>query len=68
MPPSDHVWVELQYMPVTIEINPVDESMQVYASEEGAEAAEEGRTYCCWICNTPANSDTVGTECPGAAA
>ena len=63
---TDHLWVEIQYMLVDVEINPEDGSMSVFASPEGQEAAEEGRTYCCWVCSTPANSDTVGTECPGA--
>ena len=65
MPTNDHVWVEIQYMPVSIEIDPETEAMSVYASPEGIEAAFEGKTYCCWICSTPANSHTVGTECPG---
>lgn len=62
---TDHMWVELKYLPVTIEINPDDQSMEVYGSEEADVLAEEGKTWFCWFCHTPANSDTVGTECPG---
>lgn len=62
MPTKEHFWVELTYVPVTVE-EKTDGSLDVYASEEAIEASEEGAAYGCWFCHTPLKPETFPTEC-----
>ena len=64
MDSNNHIWVELQMIPVTVEFDE-DETMSVYASDEAIELGEDDKTYLCWVCGNPCNSDTARIECPG---
>jgi hypothetical protein len=57
-----HFWVELKYVPVTVE-EKADGSLDVFASEEGLQASEEGAAYGCWFCHTPLKPETLNTGC-----
>lgn len=61
-PTKDHMWVEIKYVPVTVEEQD-DESLSIYASEEGVDLSDEAAVYGCWFCHAPLNTDTFPTEC-----
>ncbi|AVR56962.1 hypothetical protein PBI_TRISCUIT_90 [Microbacterium phage Triscuit] len=61
-PSKEHFWVELKYVPVTVE-EQEDESLSIFASEEALEASDDETVYGCWFCHTPLNTDTFPTEC-----
>jgi len=62
---KQHSWVEISYMPVSVEVKE-DGSLDILSSDEGAEAAKDEAVYGCWFCNSPLNHETFLTECrPG---
>jgi hypothetical protein len=60
---KDHFWVELKYVPVTVEEREEDGSLDIYASEEGLDVSADEAVYGCWFCHTPLNTSTFPTEC-----
>ncbi len=61
---NPHMWVEIQLVPVTVTFDE-NEAMSVYASDEAVQIAEGDRTYFCWLCSQPCNSETDKLECIG---
>lgn len=64
---TDHFWVELQFMPVTIEVD--DDNNVTVMHEEGAEqVAKDESIYTCWFCPAVIRDGQVEaarTECQG---
>jgi hypothetical protein len=61
---TEHFWVEMSYMPVTVEVN--EEGDVTILCEEGAEEVmKEEALHGCWFCHTPLNTESVKTECQG---
>lgn len=59
---ASHSWVEIQYVPVTVEVV-AGGSLQTYASEEGLEIAADDAVYGCWHCNVPLSPESFAQEC-----
>lgn len=60
---TDHFWVELQYLPVTVSIDETTGDVTIL-SEEGADIiAKDEAVYGCWFCNMPLDTESVKTEC-----
>ncbi|WP_332619240.1 hypothetical protein [Aurantimicrobium sp.] len=61
-PSKEHFWVELRYVPVTVE-EQEDDSLSIYASEEALEVSDLESVYGCWFCHAPLTTASFPTEC-----
>jgi hypothetical protein len=64
MAPTDHVWVEFQYMPIEVEVLPGGDIGIKYNDDDKA-LAEEQAKHACYLCEVPLTADLVATECAG---
>mgnify|MGYP003420899385 CR=1 FL=1 len=63
---DNHMWVEFTYVPITVELAEDGQSLNIYASEEGLDAADDAKMMGCWFCHEPLTFSSFSTECQGA--
>lgn len=60
---TEHFWVEMSYMPVTVDIDESTGDVTILADEGADVVMKEEALHGCWFCHTPLNTESVKTEC-----